>query len=414
MLNSAILEVIIGVIFVYSLLSILVTQINSIISTALKLRARHLRDALDDLVTDPTLRAKVFTHPLIRLVSGQPILPTQRIEEEQARAVANAPVNDVNWINPVTFADVVISTIKVTADQELFSALLNIIDGMPSSPERRQLRLVINRIMTQGQGLDELRTLIAQLKEPIYRDALTDALDKVDEEIGRMGLDPSSVIAITAGLRNIKNPYFRAAMETILSGARSMEDAKNQLIEWFNSGMDRASNTFTRTMSMLSLLVGLLLALLLNVDTIHLAQTLWNDPALRTIVAEAAANSNLTLPEPGEADSGSTDATPEELELAISEAQATLDQLFSLRLPLGWYYENLSHLDPDQEVNVARFRDARNLWNYLAVGANPYWSTVLLIKLAGILATMIAIAQGAPFWFNVLNRIATGGRKSDD
>ena len=69
--NAAIIEVAIGLIFIFSLLSILVTQINNIIINILNLRADRLKEQLDVMLSDPVVRAKIMTHPLIRMVDTE-------------------------------------------------------------------------------------------------------------------------------------------------------------------------------------------------------------------------------------------------------------------------------------------------------------------------------------------------------
>ena len=424
MSDTAILEVIIGMIFVFSLLSILVTQINSVMTAFLNLRTRHLRDALDDLVTDPILQAKIVTHPLIRLVRNKMVLPDQRISDEQARQIFQSTLNRVDWISPKTFSNVLISILKVDSDRELFGVLLNVIDGMPAGPDRRRLRLIVNRLITAGGDLDDLRHAIGELSEPIYRDALFDALAQVDDTIGQMGLSPNSIVSLNAGLRNIKNPYFRTAMETILATSHNLAEAEEQIKEWFDEGMDRASATFGRTMQFFSLLTGILIAITLNVDTLQLARTLWEDPALRAAVADAAEqadlaslapSANITVPaqpiDPNDASAQNLDATVEELNQAVSDARATVNTLLGLRLPIGWRYSDLSQLDPQDPGNALLFDDAGNLYNYIP-GKSPYWSSLIFKKTLGLLLTMIAIAQGAPFWFNLLRRLTNGGSSS--
>ncbi|PJF20494.1 MAG: hypothetical protein CUN56_15895, partial [Phototrophicales bacterium] len=145
---AAIIEVIVGMIFVYILLSILVTEINTLISNAFRLRAQNLREALNKIIDDPVMRAKIYSHPLIQLVEERAVLPTQRISAEDAQKIADGAIAAVDWIDSTTFVDVVINNIKVESDQQLFGALLNVIDGMPSGPERRGLRLLVNRVVS--------------------------------------------------------------------------------------------------------------------------------------------------------------------------------------------------------------------------------------------------------------------------
>ena len=412
--DSPIFQVIIGVVFVYVLLSILVTQINNVIASFMKLRAKHLRDGITELVQDPVLRAKIITHPLIQLVKGEMILPEQKLSDEEAIRISNSTLNTLNYIDPKAFVNVLMNVIRVETDKELFGALFNIVDGMPANADRRRLRLIINQLTTTGEGLQELRDVIAALEEPIYREALTEALDLIDDLIGQMGLEPNSVISIMAGLRNIKNPYFRKVMETVLSTSRTLDEAEQQLTSWFNDGMSRASDAFSRYMGLLSLGVGLLLALILNADTVQLARSLWSDPALRFTVASAAqqySNQNITV------QTGVSRATPtpepdsseviEEIGNNIAAAQTTVDQLVSLNLPIGWQLESLTQYDVNDPTNASLYTNSNNLWNYIP-GNSPHFLGLWLGKIIGLLVTMVAVAQGAPVWFNVLNRIARG------
>jgi hypothetical protein len=55
---SPILEVLIGKIFLYRLLSILVTQNNDFIANILKLRAKYLKNAIAEKIRDEQIRAK--------------------------------------------------------------------------------------------------------------------------------------------------------------------------------------------------------------------------------------------------------------------------------------------------------------------------------------------------------------------
>lgn len=412
MLDSPIFQVIIGIVFIYSLLSILVTQVNNVLAAFLKIRAQHLRDGIKDLIQDPMVRAKVVTHPLIRLVEGQMVLPEQKLTDEQARAIANGEVARTGYIDPKLFVNVLMSVVRVETDKELFGALLNIIDGMPATPDRRRLRLLVTNITNTGEGIEELRYVVANLKEPIYREALAQAIDEIDALVGRLGLEPNSIISLQAGLRNVKNPYFRKVMQTVLSTSHTMEEAESQLTMWFNEGMERVSNAFSRWMGILSLAVGLAVAVFLNVDSLQLARALWTDPILRSTVATLARNTDTTVLQSTFAPvvPANTSQTLEEIldeaTNALNAAQSTVTQLVELNLPLGWQWDVVDG-DPNEPLQATRLANSNNLWNFIP-GNSPHFVGLWLSKILGLLATMIAIAQGAPFWFSILNRIARG------
>ncbi len=402
---SPVLEVLIGMIFVFSLLSILVTQINTVISQTLKLRAKHLRDGIGAMIDDEEIRARVITHPLIRLAENNPVLPGQNLSEEQVNKIVNGAVNAVNYINPDTFVDVLLSVISVDADKALFGALLNIVDGMPAGEDRRRLRLQINEIIDSGKGISELKTMIAAL-DSSYKIALEEAMEEIEQEIRELGLKPETNVALVAGIRQINNPYFKEAMLTVLSTSQDLGQAKEKLKQWFNDGMDRVSDTFSRNLRWISLTVGLLIAVVLNVDALYIARTLWNDPALRAGVVAAAAAADIEAMQTSvtEADDAAAaeDVDLETISEAAEAARETLTLILDLRLPLGWNGDDLSGNPDDPRVG-----DARYFWNY-----NPanyeHWLGLVLLKLIGLLGTAIATAQGAPFWFGLLRQLSGG------
>ncbi len=73
----AIIQVAIGLIFVFSLLSILATTINGVVSNLLKWRAEFLKRGLIELLTDAELQAQFLAHPLIKMVQADMITPDE-------------------------------------------------------------------------------------------------------------------------------------------------------------------------------------------------------------------------------------------------------------------------------------------------------------------------------------------------
>ncbi|GEM_PF-1343208 len=141
--------------------------------------------------------------------------------------------------------------------------------------------------------------------------------------------------------------------------------------------------------------------------------------------------------------------TPTPMPRTADEVLETLGQLSEQGLPIGWYVYprtvidcGLAYVDPtplaaaqagteiaptpeptptpsrppecDDKRNIALFlpslfdpdRDKFDLGRYDFGG--------LLAKLMGIALTTIAIAQGAPFWFAILQRLVSGGKKEEN
>ncbi|CAN7163273.1 hypothetical protein [Massilia sp. LjRoot122] len=113
---------------------------------------------------------------------------------------------------------------------------------------------------------------------------------------------------------------------------------------WFNSAMERLSGVYKRRQLLISFLLALLLTIMLNIDSIHLFQTLWQNPTLAAQIQ----------------------AAPSAL-----DAEA-LRQLWAM--PIGW-----SSFPPQLDSAFA-------------------------LQVAGWLITAGTTLFGAPFWFDLLQR----------
>jgi len=139
---------------------------------------------------------------------------------------------------------------------------------------------------------------------------------------------------------------------------------------WFNAQMDRVGGWYKRQVQWIVLAIGVLLAFCLNVDTIHIATRLSEDSALRAVTADqlqaqykkTEALHGTAADQPG--------AFTQNLDTALANSQIPLDAFVVT--------------DPHM-----LFR---------ASFAN--WSTIL-----GTLITALALALGAPFWFDVLSML---------
>src|SRR5882724_11564214 len=78
MFNSQILDVAIGMIFVYLLLSLVCSAANEIIESLFKKRAKHLEEGLRALLQNKEMVAKVYNHSLVNGLFGGEYKPKSR------------------------------------------------------------------------------------------------------------------------------------------------------------------------------------------------------------------------------------------------------------------------------------------------------------------------------------------------
>ena len=81
----------------------------------------------------------------------------------------------------------------------------------------------------------------------------------------------------------------------IQRGLGDFDAAKNELAAWFDTGMDGLSGAYKRWSQLVGFFVALILCFLLNIDTVHIARTLWVDPGIadKAAAKQADASGNM-------------------------------------------------------------------------------------------------------------------------
>lgn len=178
---------------------------------------------------------------------------------------------------------------------------------------------------------------------------------------------------VEASVAGLPEGPAKQALAALLVRAGGDLDRLQGLIErWFDDAMDRVSGVYKRISHNFLLAFGILVALVGNVDTIEIALALQRDPAtLQRVVAAADAVAQGAAP----AAPSAAASAPQE---SLDRARATADQLAELNLPTGW---------------------TREKWRRLA---DPL---LLVAKVCGLLITALAVSLGAPFWFDLLQKV---------
>ena len=257
---------------------------------------------------------------------------------------------------------------------------------------------------TAGGGVDLATQLYAHgLVRPFYRDgtklpsyipartfalALWNMASTAAAEDASGGAAGSGAAGVTADLKAVRaavatrlpNRELRTALLTLIDEAQGdVEKARKNIEEWYDGMMDRVSGWYKRHTTVLMLLLGFVVAAVVNADTINIANTLARDSALRSSLVAAAEQrirTPLTTQRKG---------TPDEVDAqATRNLQSAHDAVNALGLPIGWTWATPTNKDDRRRV--------------------PETYGDFFLKLVGILVTGFAISQGAPFWFDVLNK----------
>jgi hypothetical protein len=168
-------------------------------------------------------------------------------------------------------------------------------------------------------------------------------------------------ISLLDQINGIENEQMRNALLSLYRDAGGQAAHFRQAAEqWFDDSMERVSGWYKRRAQFVLTVTALAIVLVLNIDTLSIAQTLWRDDAARAaVVAQAEAS----------------------VKNGQQAANATQDAK-DLPVPVGW-----------------------KLWS---TGTNPEQIPntfeSIIEKILGLLITAAALTLGAPFWFDLLSK----------
>lgn len=210
--------------------------------------------------------------------------------------------------------------------------------------------------------------------------------------IAELGDGMINAVSIAASLNNNKetgNSNNKSESATTKLFVTMLKEADNDIdkfkkeIEvYFNAFMDRASGWYKRWTQLTIFLIGLLLAIVFNVDTFKIVETLSNDKDARAqliAIADTYAKSKPYLP--------AVDST--KIDTLLSKASQLVQNDISKTntiLGQGW---------PEDYFKKT------GLQKY---GPKKFDYGKFFLALLGWLITALAISFGAPFWFDLLTK----------
>lgn len=323
MFGSDMLEVGIGLSLLFLLMSLICTALRETLEALLKSRGKDLARGIRELLQDPTgtgVAKDFFQHPLIFGLFKGNYAPPKKDSLTGKIASFFAGRNLPSYIPASHFA----------------TALLDLVTRGPVLPGGTP------NAAASVISIDSLRASAAAITNPAVQRAVLSSIDMAQGDLDK---------------------------------------AKANIEDWYNGTMDRVSGWYKRRTQAILFVMGFLAAALLNVDSIHIAERLNTDKALR----QAAVAQASTIVGPGNQGQQQGDTT-KLAEMQKATQQQLTEDLRKIGYPIGW--------SPTMPQVQAACGNVDCRLRCIA------WLKIFL----GWLVTALAITLGAPFWFDVLNK----------
>lgn len=312
MFGSGILDLVIGLIFIFFIMSLVCSAIREIFANLRDLRYRHLRDWFKNIFEDDNVCDEIMNHHLIAGLTTKNKKPS--------------------YIPNNIFSTVVF---------DLFVSKWGKKEGAEDDPNT-----------TQGLtfDFDELKQAIVNSK--------------------------------------VLKPDLKRILVQFAGESKDLSHFRTRVEVWFDQAMSEAAGTYKQRSQWWILLVAILATVALNVDSVAISRFLYENPEVRENFADLATSFERDstfkaiklseLPMKLDSTSNAGDSLLVKIEVSIEEIKAYKELMTNASLPIGW----------NEKTAMAPF--TRDWWT----------------RFFGWLMTALAVSMGAPFWFDLLNKLS--------
>jgi hypothetical protein len=391
MAGNVALDVVISLIFIYLLYSLYATVLMEIIASSLKLRAKNLAYALSRMMKDE---------------EDQESPPFKRIPSAILNSLIRVWGKAANLTHPVLY-------------QRFFK-----------HPSVKSL--------TNG-GLNNKPSYISPSN---FSKCIIDAI-KIDDP------DLSILARIEIGLQDPNiGPQTKAQIQSLLDEANNdLTKFRILLEEWYNDTMERATGWYKRSTQLILIALGFVLAISFNVDTLQIIRKLSVDKDAREQLVKMASDfSNNNGPLIEGVRNQKTIVTDSSVKILnarldslqqirmslkedIAKSQSILSSTWNIPDSIQFYKKQQEKVHKDSiqlaytldsigvvYLIVHKSLDSKTLKKILSkkskntfLQISPLWYKLRYVFSAehfwGYFLTVLALSLGAPFWFDLLNKL---------
>lgn len=443
MLGSKALEVAIGLVLVFLLVSLILTAVRETVEAFFKSRAVDLERAIAELLNDRDgsedgIRTKFYKHPLIAGLYSGTYEPTKFYEKTGKPVVATGRLGFLDllsWVLPV----------RVKGSKR-----------KPTYIPRRQFALTLLDLARSGQLGGAAAKAILTFRPSTDGQVIADNWNRMGDQGAQEELKTltANVVRDTTG--------------------KDFDDLRAAIEGWYDGAMNRASGWYRRRTQVILFVLGLFVAVALNINAVTIGRALATDDTLRAAMVslaektaeeadfpfpsensiDPAADGSATtetaadiaaeagtvshdIPAQAATDLTGTGGEAEDGEAAPAEDSATAEAVVPEEIDESGArsavaIDSEASTNKNDKATSGNEVDALDAWAQtrqlhrefldlsLPIGwgeatrtATPRFTTWLdwhnwlhwLLWVSGFLVAAFAATLGAPFWFDVLNKV---------
>lgn len=281
MLGSVVLDVAVGMAFVYLLLSLIASVVQEMLATFMQLRPANLQRAVRSLVSGGKINGKdlvdeIYTHGLVRSLYSDPRIDAKLGLPETKAQRFWAGVKRWDWLRGFLRRWIGIhpeEPINGVSNQMLLPAYI---------PARTFALAMVDLLSPAGAtGKDAMDGIAELLQAPVQTNPAEVQTTTHEPQAAAAALfleaSTQSQVALLQALRTLAK-----------DAGDDLTKFQENLEGWYNSAMDRASGWYKKYTQTLLVMIGLVLAVTFNVDSIRVARALWTDKDVRQGMVDAA------------------------------------------------------------------------------------------------------------------------------
>ena len=349
---TTLLQIIISLVFIYLILSLVVSELQEQLTALSEFRARNLKKAIEIFLGKKVAGELYNSNTLFSAYNQY----TNQWNEKSLFGKSLGP----SYIDSKVFAESLLTLVneKIVDDEN---------------------KLHVNDLLVYASENSASQTLEKGLPS---EDSASQTPEQRSSSVSRKG--------VIRKLKTIENEDYKEVIKKLVEIANltklkhdqpTLTNFIDEVATTFSQIMERTSGVYKRNAKGISLLFGLFAAGLFNIDTLYIVDQLYKSTVLRDSLDTAATNvfeqnqpcfdaaRKLTKPEEITAEEQTCE---EELKSNIDTLKASAD---FPPLPVGWKYGKIGN----------------------------FYSQPTAVF--GWLISAIAISMGAPFWFDLLSKV---------